>query len=119
MDKLSSCAHCQKSKLLEMYHEKFGHIVRCTFCGAMVSSHISMEEARKVWNARAQPKPEALTVEQLAAAYLELCDHDCAGDSSVGLAPCIFWEWPDVDENDNPVANGCKLLVYDRKSEGA
>lgn len=80
---------------------------KCHGCVRMYNDHHS----------NPKPKPEALTVEQLAIAYLKLCDNDCVGDSSVGIAPCIFWEWLDVDENDNLVENGCKLLVYDRMLE--
>ena len=44
-------------------------------------------------------------LEKLAQEYLSLCERDfCCGDPSVGIGPCPFYEYPDVDVN-----GGCQL----------
>lgn len=46
----------------------------------------------------------AAALETLMREYLELCDGQCAGDSSVGVPPCPFYVFPDLG-----VEGGCKL----------
>jgi hypothetical protein len=67
---------------------------------------------------KARPRENRLTVEEIANAYLDICDGPCDGDSTTGIAPCPFWVMPDVDENNNPVQGYCKLEKY-RKPEGS
>ena len=50
----------------------------------------------------------ALTRSELASEYLSICDNDCAGDMSVGIPPCPFFDFPDVDD-DRPHPDVCKL----------
>ena len=49
------------------------------------------------------------TREKLAEEYLDICDHDCRGDQTVGIPACQFYEWPDMDGSGNPLPAGCKL----------
>lgn len=51
---------------------------------------------------------ESLTLDEVANEYLEICDRACGGDSSVGIPPCPFFDFPDVDE-DRPHPGVCKL----------
>lgn len=67
----------------------------------------------------AREKPEPLTLDELARAYLELCGEDnCAGDSTVGIPQCQFYKSPDWDDvNQIPIPGGCKLKSYRHKPE--
>lgn len=47
------------------------------------------------------------TMKELAEEYLDLCQCECDGDMSVGISPCKFYEFPDID-----VVGGCKLKRY-------
>ncbi len=55
---------------------------------------------------------EPLTVEEVAQAYLEICDNDCAGDRSVGIPNCEFYEEPDMDLDGHVCTGGCRLKRY-------
>lgn len=65
----------------------------------------------------AREKPEPLTLDELVTAYLEICgEDDCAGDSSVGIPPCQFFEAPDWDDvEEKQIPGGCKLNIYRSK----
>lgn len=63
----------------------------------------------KEYFSETQPFPE-LTRGEIATEYLSICDeHDCTGDQSVGIQPCPFYKWPDVDDSGAPLPSGCKL----------
>ena len=54
-------------------------------------------------------KNEPLMLENVAQAYLEICEHDCVGDDSVGIPCCQFYKWPDLDDDENPCLGECML----------
>jgi len=54
MIELKNCPFCGKRKTVNWFLEKFGQVIRCTYCGAMVSSHISVNDAAKLWNTRVE-----------------------------------------------------------------
>lgn len=56
-------------------------------------------------------EPE-LTVEDIAYAYLEICEKDCAGDCTTGIPPCRFYNPPDVGLYGEPLPCGCELEDY-------
>lgn len=51
----------------------------------------------------------ASLTKKLSEEYLQICDGDCVGDSSVGVPCCPFYKWPDVDDDDHPCPGGCEL----------
>jgi len=50
-----------------------------------------------------------IQMKEVAQAYLDICDCDCAGDDSVGIPSCPFYEWPDLD---GPYLGYCRLKSY-------
>lgn len=56
-------------------------------------------------------EPE-LSVEDIAYAYLEICEKDCAGDCTTGIPPCRFYNPPDVGLFGEPLPCGCELEDY-------
>jgi len=46
----------------------------------------------------------AEVMKTIAEEYLKICDEECAGDRSVGVAPCRFFLEPDVG-----IEGGCQL----------
>lgn len=61
---------------------------------------------------RIEEKKEGIpTTEEVAVQYLEICDEMCAGDRSVGIQPCPFYDFPDVDD-DGEHPGGCRLERY-------
>ena len=64
-------------------------------------------------------EPE-LSVEDIAYAYLQLCEKDCAGDCTTGMPPCRFYNPPDVGLFGEPLPFGCELEDYcEYRSEAA
>lgn len=55
---------------------------------------------------------QELTVEDIAYAYLQLCEKDCAGDCTTGIPPCRFYNPPDVGLFGEPLPCGCELEDY-------
>ncbi|WP_102049576.1 hypothetical protein [Pygmaiobacter massiliensis] len=56
-------------------------------------------------------EPE-LAVEDIAYAYLQICEKDCAGDCTTGIPPCRFYNPPDVGLFGEPLPFGCELEDY-------
>lgn len=56
-------------------------------------------------------EPE-LTIEDIAYAYLQICEKDCAGDCITGIPPCRFYNPPDVGLFGEPLPYGCELEDY-------
>ena len=46
----------------------------------------------------------ANALDKLMTEYMNICDKDCAGDSSTGVPPCPFFDFPDIN-----IVGGCKL----------
>lgn len=64
-------------------------------------------------------EPE-LAVEDIAYAYLQICEKDCAGDCTTGIPPCRFYNPPDVGLFGEPLPFGCELEDYcEYRSEAA
>lgn len=64
-----------------------------------------------------RPVPE-LTRAMMATEYLSICDeHDCAGDQSVGVQPCPFYERADVDDSGKTFPTRCKLKAMLKEEE--
>ena len=55
---------------------------------------------------------QELTVEDIAYAYLQICEKDCAGDCTTGIPPCRFYNPPDVGLFGEPLPFGCELEDY-------
>ena len=51
-------------------------------------------------------------VQNLSEEYLQVCENECTGDGSVGIAACPFYQWPDADDNGKLIPGGCKLRPY-------
>lgn len=61
-----------------------------------------------------------LTIEDIAYAYLQICEKDCAGDCTTGIPPCRFYNPPDVGLFGEPLPFGCELEDYcEYRSEAA
>ena len=41
--------------------------------------------------------------------YLSICDGDCSGDTSTGIPPCPFHEFPDIDKEGKMYGGRCRL----------
>ncbi|MCK9576695.1 MAG: hypothetical protein M0R51_12300 [Clostridia bacterium] len=115
MEELKPCSLDSAQKWVEQEINDY-----CTD-GMLINSEIEAVSALKriqmELDRRAEPENEPLTQEELANAYLNICDDPCGGDPTTGIAPCKFWVMPDVDENNNPVPGYCKLKKY-RKPKG-
>lgn len=55
---------------------------------------------------------QELAIEDIAYAYLQLCEKDCAGDCTTGIPPCRFYNPPDVGLFGEPLPFGCELEDY-------
>ena len=59
--------------------------------------------------------PKLLALDEVAQAYLDICNNDCIGDKSVGIPCCQFYEWPDLDDDEHPCHGKCRLNAYRHK----
>lgn len=51
----------------------------------------------------------------MAEHLLDICSEDptgCHGDSSVGIAPCQFYDYPDIDDAGNYNPGGCQICRF-------
>lgn len=48
-------------------------------------------------------------VKWLSEEYMQTCEDFCLGDSSVGIPPCRFYQWPDTDDDGHACPGGCEL----------
>lgn len=55
---------------------------------------------------------------RVAREYLEICGEDCAGDPSVGIPECPFFQCADVLDNGKLIQPKCELAAYRRPPEG-
>ena len=66
-----------------------------------------------VYALRSMPEAEELSIlKRLEKEYLEICDEDCAGDPSVGIQPCEFFQFEDMDDSGQKIESGCMLKKY-------
>ncbi len=62
--------------------------------------------------------PNEPMLERVAKEYLEICGEDCAGDHSVGVSECPFFQYADVLDNGKLIQPKCELAAYCRPPEG-
>ena len=62
-------------------------------------------------------KPNKPMLERVAREYLEICGYECVGDASVGIPPCPFFQFKDVEDNGAIVQPKCELAAYRRPTE--
>ena len=62
--------------------------------------------------------PNAPMLERAIREYLEICGNDCAGDPSVGIPECPFYQYADVLDNGALIQPKCELAAYRRPPEG-
>lgn len=59
-----------------------------------------------------------ITLKEIIKFALDHCEHeDCAGDYSVGLPKCRFWNEFDTDENNNPIPAHCILENLEKEEK--
>lgn len=64
------------------------------------------------------PTNKPLTLERVAKEFLVICGNDCVGDPSVGIPPCPFFRFKDVEDNGAIIDPKCELAAYRRPPEG-
>ena len=64
------------------------------------------------------PTNKPLTLERVAKEFLVICGNDCVGDPSVGIPPCPFFQFKDVEDNGAIIDPKCELAAYRRPPEG-
>lgn len=115
---LEPCPFCGSKYIGVIVPIEKGYQVQCGDCYASSSVESTEKKAIKAWNRRAATEAnEPLTLDRMAKEYLEICGEDCAGDSSVGLPSCPFYNFPDVDASGELLPGGCQLAVYRRPPE--
>lgn len=62
--------------------------------------------------------PNEPMLERVVREYLEICGNDCAGDPSVGIPECPFYQYADVLDNGALIQPKCELAAYRRPPEG-
>ena len=62
--------------------------------------------------------PNEPMLERVIREYLEICGNDCAGDPSVGIPECPFYQYADVLDNGALIQPKCELAAYRRPLEG-
>ena len=61
--------------------------------------------------------PNEPMLERVVREYLEICGNDCAGDPSVGIPECPFYQYADVLDNGALIQTKCELAAYRRPPE--
>lgn len=119
MDKLKPCPFCGgEAKIVKDNNDApFEWAVECMECQTTSGLAMSKKHAELIWNSRVTQKKSPLTLEQIASEYLNLCDHDCAGDNSVGIQECPFWQPADINCNGEFIPYVCELENLTRNPE--
>ena len=121
-DKTLTGQHKDLKKLLqkesEAAEQRYAELDKHLRNLAMGQSSIwrSVEQLRDLPVRIAPNSAKPVTLEEVAQAYLDICDKACGGDASTGVPSCQFYETPDVDENGFPCSGTCRLKSYRYKS---